>query len=131
VSFELDPEEPIVLADHFQMEQLFLNLVLNAIQAMPSGGTLTLRTRTHSSRVVAEVADTGNGIPEALRERIFDPFFTTREVGQGTGLGLSVSYSIVKAHGGGIEVDSAPGKGSRFRVWLPARPDREEEGVSS
>ncbi len=131
VSFELDPEEPIVLADHFQMEQLFLNLVLNAIQAMPSGGTLTLRTRTLSSRVFAEVADTGSGIPEAVRERIFDPFFTTREVGQGTGLGLSVSYSIVQAHGGGIEVDSAPGKGSRFRVWLPARQDRGEEGVSS
>lgn len=129
VSFELDPEEPVVLADHFQMEQLFLNLVLNAIQAMPSGGTLTLRTRTLPSRVVAEVCDTGNGIPEGIRERIFDPFFTTREVGQGTGLGLSVSYSIVQAHGGGIELDSAPGKGTRFKVWLPARPGVEKEGV--
>ena len=131
VLFELDPEEPIVLADHFQMEQLFLNLVLNAIQAMPSGGKLTLRTHTLPLRAVAEVSDTGNGIPEAIRERIFDPFFTTREVGQGTGLGLSVSYSIVQAHGGVIELASALGKGSTFKVWLPVRQLAGEERVQS
>jgi len=128
VHFELDAAEPIVMADHFQMEQLFLNLVLNAILAMPDGGTLTLRTRALGGRVIAEVIDTGVGIPEALHDRIFDPFFSTREVGEGTGLGLAVSYSIVEAHGGTIEVRSAPGRGSTFRVVMPvARPARQEE----
>jgi signal transduction histidine kinase len=101
------------------MEQLFLNLVLNAIQAMPDGGTLTLRTRQREGRVVAEVRDTGGGIPDAIRDRIFDPFFTTREVGEGTGLGLAVSDSIVSAHGGRIEAESHVGKGSVFRVSFP------------
>jgi two-component system, NtrC family, sensor kinase len=119
VRFELDAAEPVVMADHFQMEQLFLNLVLNAILAMPDGGVLTLRTRTLGARVVAEVIDTGVGIPAALHDRIFDPFFSTREVGEGTGLGLAVSYAIVEAHGGTIEVRSAEGRGSTFRVVLP------------
>jgi len=119
IAFDLDPEEPQASADHFQMEQLFLNLVLNAIQAMPDGGLLTLRTRRAEGRVVAEVRDTGGGIPDSIRERIFDPFFTTREVGEGTGLGLTVSDSIVTAHGGRIEAQSLPGKGSVFRVSFP------------
>jgi signal transduction histidine kinase len=119
VSFDVEPDEPIVLADHFQMKQLFLNLVLNAIQAMPNGGKLTLRTRRSGDDAVVEVTDTGVGIVDEIRERIFDPFFSTREVGQGTGLGLSVSYSIVTAHGGAIEVDSQAGKGATFRITLP------------
>jgi len=117
---ELDAEEPYVMADHFQMEQLFLNLVLNALQAMPDGGTLTLRTQSRDGRVVAEVRDTGVGIPEEIRERIFDPFFTTRDVEEGTGLGLAVSDSIVASHGGALEVESRPGEGSVFRVAFPA-----------
>ena len=127
VRFELDDEDPTVMADHFQMEQLFLNLVLNAMQAMARGGVLTLRTRLRSGRVVAEVRDTGEGIPEGIRDRIFDPFFTTRTVGEGTGLGLAVSYSIVSAHGGTIEVESTVGRGSTFRVILPARRPYDEE----
>jgi two-component system NtrC family sensor kinase len=119
IAFDLDPEEPQASADHFQMEQLFLNLVLNAIQAMPDGGLLTLRTRRAEGRVVAEVRDTGGGIPDSIRDRIFDPFFTTRDVGEGTGLGLTVSDSIVTAHGGRIEAQSLPGKGSVFRVSFP------------
>ena len=107
------------MADHFQMEQLFLNLVLNAVQAMPNGGTLTLRTRLRRGKVVAEVEDDGEGIAEETRERIFDPFFSTREVGEGTGLGLAVSDSIVAAHGGTLEVQSMVGKGSVFRVSFP------------
>ncbi len=122
VRFDLDPSGAVVLADHFQMEQLFLNLVLNAVQAMPRGGELTLRTRVGNETVTAEVRDTGTGIPEEIRERIFDPFFTTREVGEGTGLGLSVSDSITAAHGGSIEVSSTEGVGTVFRVELP-RPN--------
>ncbi|MEP0774723.1 MAG: HAMP domain-containing protein [Acidobacteriota bacterium] len=128
VKLELDPGEPIVLADHFQMEQLFLNLMLNAMQAMPAGGVMTLRTRVRGALVVVEVIDTGTGIPEEIRDRIFEPFFTTREVGEGTGLGLAVSYSIVTGHRGSIEVESSPGQGSTFRVRLPLREERKGEG---
>ncbi len=131
VAFDLAQPEPIVLADHFQMEQLFLNLVLNAIQAMPDGGTVTLRTRMTNGSAVAEVVDTGVGIPDAIRDRIFDPFFSTREVGQGTGLGLAVSYSIVSAHGGRIEVESQVGQGAAFRVVLPLARLQKIEGVRS
>jgi signal transduction histidine kinase len=116
VVFDLDPDDAVVMADHFQMEQLFLNLVLNAIDAMPDGGTVTLRTRAGDEEVTAEVTDTGTGIPEEIFERLFDPFFTTRDVGEGTGLGLAVSDSIVAAHGGTIEVDSKVGYGATFRV---------------
>jgi signal transduction histidine kinase len=101
------------------MEQLFLNLVLNAIQAMPDRGSVTLRTRKRNDRVVAEVLDTGEGIPEEIQDRIFDPFFTTRDPEEGTGLGLAVSDSIVAAHGGTLEMESMPGKGSVFRVSFP------------
>jgi len=119
VLFDLDDDEPYVMADHFQMEQLFLNLVLNALQAMPQGGKLHLTTRCREGNVMAEIRDTGVGIPFEIRERIFHPFFTTREVDEGTGLGLAVSDSIVAAHGGALEVESMVGKGSAFRVSFP------------
>jgi signal transduction histidine kinase len=122
LKLELDPADPTILADRFQIEQLFLNLMLNAVQAMPRGGVLTLRSRQRDGEVLAEVSDTGVGIPEAIRERIFDPFFSTRAVGEGTGLGLAVSDSIAVAHGGRIDVESRPGEGSVFRVVLPAMP---------
>ncbi len=129
VRFELDPSDPKAMADHFQMEQLFLNLVLNAIQAMPGGGTLTLSTEVRDGRIIASVADTGVGIAPEILDRIFEPFFTTREVGKGTGLGLAVSWSIASAHGGSIAVESEVGKGSVFRVILPLlREDDEERG---
>jgi signal transduction histidine kinase len=123
---QLEPDVPPVLADHFQIEQLLLNLVLNAVQAMPQGGTLTLRSLRREHAIVAEVCDTGTGIPDAIRARIFDPFFTTRSVGEGTGLGLAVSDSIATAHGGGLEVESTVGRGSVFRVVLPAPSPREQ-----
>ncbi len=128
VVMDLTPEDPPVLADHFQMEQLFLNLVLNAVQAMPDGGRLTLATRVSRGELVAEILDTGTGIDAAIRDRIFDPFFTTREVGEGTGLGLAVSDSIVRAHGGTIEVESEPGRGTVFRVRLPLGGRSEDRG---
>jgi len=127
VDYDLDPGEPFVMADQFQIDQLFLNLVLNALQAMPDGGRLTLRTREKDGKVLAEVCDTGVGISEDLRLRIFDPFFTTREVGEGTGLGLTVSDSIVSSHEGTLEVESTPGKGSVFRVSFPASSTRTSE----
>jgi signal transduction histidine kinase len=130
LDLELDGEEPAVMADHLQMEQLFLNLVLNALQAMPEGGALTITTRCENGSVVAEVSDTGTGIPEEIRDRIFDPFFTTRKVGEGTGLGLAVSHSIVAAHGGSIEVESEVGVGTTFRVTLARfQPAAEGEEV--
>jgi signal transduction histidine kinase len=128
---DLDAAGAHILADPFQMEQLFLNLVLNAIQAMPHGGSLTLRTAQVDGQVAAEVVDTGSGIPAGIRDRVFDPFFTTRAVGQGTGLGLSVSYGIVTAHGGAIELESEPGRGTIFRVVLPAATDEAAREVAS
>ncbi|GAB4361383.1 MAG: hypothetical protein Kow00128_00110 [Deltaproteobacteria bacterium] len=112
---------PTFLANPVQLQQVFTNLVLNAAQAMPEGGTLTVRTRQTGDRLEAEFADTGTGISPELRKRIFEPFFTTKPVGEGTGLGLSVSYGIVQKHGGDIRVESEPGKGSVFTVVLPIR----------
>ncbi len=122
VEMDFDSSPAVVEADHFQMEQLFLNLVLNALDAMREGGTLYLRTRVRGGKVMAEVRDTGHGIPAEIRDRVFDPFFTTREVGEGTGLGLAVSGSIVAAHGGKIEIETTVGRGTTFRVIMAAMP---------
>jgi signal transduction histidine kinase len=105
-----------LLLDEGQMKQVFLNLISNAIQAMPAGGTLGLRTAHVGDEVVVSITDTGEGIPPEHLQRVFDPFFTTKT--SGTGLGLSVSLGIVQAHGGRITVESEPGEGSAFTVWL-------------
>jgi signal transduction histidine kinase len=102
-----------------RLNQMFMHLMVNAIEAMGEGGVLTLRTRREGDRAVIEVADTGAGIEDGIRDRIFDPGFTTKGVGVGLGLGLAISYRIVQDHRGEIEVESAPGKGSRFTVRLP------------
>ncbi len=128
VEMDLDSDPAAVEADHFQMEQLFLNLVLNALDAMRDGGTLFLRTRVRGGKVIAEVRDTGHGIPAEVRERIFDPFYTTREIGEGTGLGLAVSGSIVAAHGGRIELETSVGRGTTFRIIMTAMADDGSEG---
>ncbi len=108
-----------------QLNQVFMNLLVNAAQAIESHGTITVRSGHEGDMVWVEVADTGAGIPPENVKRLFEPFFTTKPVGLGTGLGLSLSYGIVQKHGGYIEVDSEPGRGSRFRVWLPVRqPDK-------
>jgi signal transduction histidine kinase len=121
--------------DAGQIQQAITNLVLNAIQSMPQGGELSVTlsgrratpppevTRAGERWHVIAVADQGTGIPEEHRVRIFDPFFTTKEIGQGTGLGLSVTYGIVQDHGGWIDVESQVGQGSRFLIYLP---DEEE-----
>jgi two-component system NtrC family sensor kinase len=106
-------------ADGDQLQQVILNLLLNARDAMPAGGTLTVATRADASGVHISVEDTGPGIDESVRKQLFDPFFTTKPAGKGTGLGLAVCYGIVTAHNGRIEVDTN-GTGTIFTVTLPA-----------
>jgi GAF domain-containing protein/ActR/RegA family two-component response regulator len=112
------PAVPPILGDAGELREVFTNLILNAVDAMPGGGALTLTTAAVDGQVVATVSDTGTGIPEAVREKIFDPFFTTKGP-QGTGLGLSMTYGIVSRHGGVITVDSAEGRGTSFRLAFP------------
>jgi signal transduction histidine kinase len=121
-------ELPPVLCQPGKVNQVFLNLLKNAVQATPDGGRIELRSRLEDTAAVVEVADHGCGMTDAVQARLFEPFFTTKPVGQGTGLGLSVSYGIVRDHGGAIEVESAPGQGSTFRVRLPLRPPGERRG---
>jgi signal transduction histidine kinase len=121
--------------DEGQMSQVLTNLVGNAIQAMPDGGALTVRVfgrratpppevgGASGDYVCVSVEDEGIGMTEEVRSRIFEPFFTTKDVGEGTGLGLSVSYGIVREHGGWVEAESEPGKGSTFTIYIPARAD--------
>jgi two-component system NtrC family sensor kinase len=111
---------PPVRGSANKLQQVFLNLFLNARDAMPSGGMLEVRTAAHNGSVEVEIADTGAGIPREHIHRIFDPFFTTKATGRGTGLGLSVSYGIIKEHAGKIDVRSTPGKGTSFHVEFPA-----------
>lgn len=122
VETALAAELPSVIGDARQLQQVCLNLVTNAVQAMApqGGGRLYLSTAVDGGHVVLEVRDTGPGIPDAVRPHVFEPFFTTKEEGEGTGLGLSVSYGIVTAHGGRIEVASTSSAGTTFRVRLPA-----------
>ncbi len=110
---------PAVWGSSNRLQQVFLNLFLNARDAMPSGGMLEVRTGARNGGVEVEVSDTGSGIPREHIHRIFDPFFTTKGSGRGTGLGLSVSYGIIKEHAGKIEVRSAPGKGTSFHLEFP------------
>jgi signal transduction histidine kinase len=106
-----------------QIDQVLMNLITNAAQAIGErGGTIKVGARTRAEGVEAWVADDGPGIPPEVLPRIFDPFFTTKDVGEGSGLGLSIVHGIVERHGGRIEVDSAPGKGTRFRLWFPHPP---------
>ncbi|HEU4953993.1 MAG TPA: ATP-binding protein, partial [Gemmatimonadales bacterium] len=122
VTRELAPGLPSALGSREQLIQVLMALLLNAADAMEQGGTLTIRTGRVPGRageIFLEVADTGPGIPREDQARIFEPFFTTKPPGRGTGLGLSICYAIVEAHQGRIEVESAPGRGARFRVHLP------------
>jgi two-component system, NtrC family, sensor kinase len=108
-----------VLGIEYKLQQVFLNLFLNARDAMPKGGWLTIVTRSAGDSATIEVADTGSGIPADQLSRIYDPFFTTKDIGKGTGLGLSITYGIVQEHGGSIACDSAMGQGTRFTLTLP------------
>jgi two-component system NtrC family sensor kinase len=116
---ELAPAAPVVQGIEHKLQQVFLNLFLNARDAMPKGGWLTIVTREDRDGAVVEIGDTGSGIPAEQLSRIYDPFFTTKEIGKGTGLGLSITYGIVQEHGGTITCDSQVGQGTRFSIRLP------------
>ena len=137
IELELDLETSLreIQADRSQIEQVLLNLALNAKDAMPDGGKLIFRTRnidldedycsshldfTKGDYVVLQVTDTGNGMDKDTTSHIFEPFFTTKKLGEGTGLGLSTVFGIVKMHGGHISCDSEPGKGASFKIFFPA-----------
>ncbi len=142
LSFLLTHEDLTIMADSSQVELVLLNLATNAMDAMPDGGDLIIRTErvTSGNKLIKSqgleesisyallsIKDTGQGIDEATKERIFEPFFTTKEVGRGTGLGLSMAYGIIKQHDGHIEVYSESGKGTTFKVYFPLIQTRVEE----
>ena len=124
---ELDVDLPVIRADATQLHQVLINLVVNAIQAMPSGGKLTIRTSRVRGHVCLTVSDTGVGMGEDVKRNIFTPFFTTKDVDEGTGLGLAVVHGIVTAHGGVIHVTSELGHGATFEVELPVSAVPEEK----
>jgi len=116
---ELDPDLPKISADPSQIHQVLVNLIVNAIQAMPEGGKLTLGTRLSRERIQFSIDDSGIGMNDDTLRQIFVPFFTTKEVGLGTGLGMCIVQSIVTSHGGTIAVQSKSGEGSRFTIEFP------------
>lgn len=111
-------EVPPVMGNPSELREVMLNLLINSIDAMPEGGTVTLRTGQENGHVFIEASDNGIGMPETIRHRIFDPFFTTKGV-QRSGLGLSVSYGIIRRHSGEIQVKSQEGTGTTFMIKLP------------
>lgn len=144
IAMSLDPADPWVMADGNQLELAILNLAINARDAMPDGGRLTIAsgtkitasgTLTPGSYGVVTISDTGSGIPARLLEKVFDPFFTTKPVGKGTGLGLSQVYGIARQSGGTVHIDSVEGAGASVEIWLPAatavQDDAAERGTPS
>jgi len=134
-NIEIDVEAPddlqTVSGDEGQLQQAVIALAANAIDAMPGGGTLTLRARNSGKRILVEVSDTGIGIPPENLTKIFDPFFTTKDVGHGTGLGLAVCYGILSEHGGRLDVRSAAGTGTTFTIALPVADDFDESSQAN
>ena len=121
VKVDLDASLPVTVANGGKLQQVFMNLVFNARDAMPQGGELRIRTYQEDSQLVIKIQDSGTGISEENVKRIYDPFFTTKEAGKGSGLGLSVSYGIIQEHSGRIHVDSTSGQGTTFRLHLPLK----------
>jgi two-component system NtrC family sensor kinase len=118
----LAPDLPLIKSDRAQLQQVVLNLLNNALDATSSGGRVAVSTDADATGVTIFVEDTGCGIPDELKDRIFDPFFTTKGPGEGSGLGLSICYTITKGLGGTLTFDSEPGQGTVFRVRLPRAP---------
>jgi len=137
VELDLDPGIPDISAEHNRLEQVFINLVTNAIDSMDENAeqtqkegiqaekTLRIKTYSEDNQVVAEVSDTGHGITEEVKQKIFEPFFTTKETGKGTGLGTSISFGIIKDYGGTIDIESVYGKGAKFIIRFPKIQTRE------
>ena len=129
VHLDLDQEIPPIMADHNRLEQVFINLVTNAVDAMDDKCSqpecqqaekkLTIKSFTENGYVAVIVADTGSGMSREIMSKIFEPFFTTKDVGKGTGLGVSISYGIVKDYEGTIEIDSTVGEGTAFKLKFP------------
>jgi signal transduction histidine kinase len=118
VEAEFDENIPVIL--NIDVEQIFMNIIKNAIQAMPDGGTLSVKAKMLSAELVeVRFSDTGSGIPDEIRKAIFEPFFTTKDIGQGVGLGLSISREIAKSYNGSIDVESRLGEGTTFIIRLP------------
>jgi len=127
---DLDPDIPNIMAEHNRLEQVLINLVSNAIDAMDEKSSqpdsqnslkrLSIKSFVENDRVMIYVTDTGTGMSEEVKNKIFEPFFTTKKVGKGTGLGVSISYGIVKDYNGSIEIDSEIGKGTTFKLTFPA-----------
>jgi two-component system NtrC family sensor kinase len=142
LSSSLSPGLPPILGDPTHLQTLFLNLITNALDAMPNGGFLTIKTQhilgppftgNGEGWVQISITDTGIGITEESKKRIFDPFFTTKKIGEGTGLGLAICEKIIKDHSGRLEVESEVGKGSTFFILIPIIQGNEtnEQGISS
>jgi len=129
VQTDLD-EIPMIEANAVELREAFTNLVLNAVDAMPEGGLLAVKARVDGDLVLAEVSDTGVGMSDEVRQRCLDPFFTTKEE-RGTGLGLGVTYGIVKRHGGSIDVSSRRGEGTTFIVGIPLTSSQAQEVVAA
>ncbi len=120
---ELQPDLPSIITDGAQLEQVFINIVNNAIDAINKDGVIRLITKAQDGGVLIAIADTGPGMPKEIQKKIFNPFFTTKPVGKGTGLGLSTSYGIVEKLGGQLKVESEVGKGTTFYITLPPSCD--------
>ncbi len=130
VALDLDPDIPDIMAEHNRLEQVFINLVSNAIDAMDEKSSqpglqnspkrLSIKSFAENDQVMVHVTDTGTGMSEEVKNKIFEPFFTTKKVGKGTGLGVSISYGIVKDYSGSIEIDSEAGTGTTFKLKFPA-----------
>jgi two-component system NtrC family sensor kinase len=121
---KLDPALPLVYGNKIYLQQVFLNLMINAKDAMPEGGKLVIETKLENGNVIIKFSDTGVGIPDDIKDKIFEPFFTTKG-SKGTGLGLSISRWIIRKHNGEIKVESQQGKGSTFTITLPLNPDQQ------
>jgi two-component system NtrC family sensor kinase len=121
ITVDLQADLPLTVIDPSQIERVFMNIIINAAEAMDGSGELIIRSTYDATKnaIAIEFTDTGQGISEQNIEKIFDPFFTTKDIGHGTGLGLAISYGIVKRHRGTISVDSEVGKGTTFRIGLP------------
>ncbi|NOR15640.1 MAG: hypothetical protein GQ544_08050, partial [Candidatus Aminicenantes bacterium] len=125
LELELDSLEPL-WANAERLQQVFINIILNAIDVMPDGGKLSIQLFSKGKMAVVRIQDTGTGIQSQHLPHIFDPFFTTKGIGKGTGLGLSISYAIIKEHEGHISVESEEGKGTTFTVTIPADLGKKE-----
>jgi two-component system NtrC family sensor kinase len=128
VELDLGDDLPDIQSDRGQLQQVFLNILNNSLDAVPDGGNVTMRTRAaDGDGVRVDIVDGGVGMSSETLQKIFEPFFTTKQQGEGTGLGLSITYGIVKRLGGEIDVKSELGQGTEFSVWLPVRNTGTEE----